>query len=106
MLNKLILVGRLVENPELKTTNNDKKMSIITIAVPRPFKNTNDEYETDFIDCKLFGGVASNTCEYCKKGDVIGIYGRVQNRIIENEDGKRNILEVIVEKISFLSNKK
>lgn len=106
MLNKLILVGRLVENPELRTTNNDKEMSIITVAVPRPFKNTDGEHETDFINCKLFGGIASNTCEYCKKGDVIGIYGRVQNRIIENEDGKRNILEVIAEKISFLSNKK
>lgn len=106
MINKLILVGRLVENLELKTTNNDKKMSIITIAVPRPFKNVDGEYETDFIECKLFGGAASNTCEYCKKGDVIGVYGRVQNRIIENNGGKTNTLEVIVEKISFLSNKK
>lgn len=105
MINKLILVGRLVENPELKTTNNDKKMSIITIAVPRPFKNADGKYETDFINCKLFGGVASNVCGYCKKGDVIGVNGRVQSQVIEEDKDKRCILEIIAEKISFLSSK-
>ena len=106
MLNQIVLVGRLVKDPEVRESKNGTSYSHITLAIPRSYKNVNGEYETDFIDCKLFGGVASNTCEYCKKGDVIGIYGRVQNRIIENEDGKRNILEVIAEKISFLSNKK
>lgn len=104
MLNKLILVGRLVESPELSTTNN-KEMSIITIAVPRPFKNSNGEYEKDFISCKLFCNIASKICECCKKGDVVNINGRVQSRVIEEDDDKRCVLEVIAEKVAFLSNK-
>ena len=97
MLNQLTLVGRLVRNPEV-TTSNDTKYSHITIAVPRSYKNVNGEYETDFIPVQLLKGIAENTVEYCKKGDLVGVKGRIQS----NENG----IYLLAEKITFLSSKK
>ena len=107
MLNQIVLVGRLVKTPELELTENGKKISIITLAVPRSFKNMNGEYDTDFLDCTLWTGVAESTTEYCKSGDIVGIKGRVQSRIIEKEDGsKYKKMEIVAEKVSFLSSAK
>lgn len=106
MLNQFVLIGRLVRDPELHETESGKKVTTITVAAPRSYKNTNGEYETDFIDCVLWAGVAQNTTEYCKKGDLLGIKGRVQTRNIEVEEGKnKHIMELIAEKITFLSSK-
>ena len=106
MLNQLVLVGRLVRKPELREAENKKKYSFITLAVPRSFKNVNGEYDTDFIDCVLWDNVASNTVEYCNKGDIVGVRGRIQARIVEKDDNVKNsVLEVIAEKITFLSSK-
>ena len=79
MLNQMVLVGRLVSDPEVKTLEDGKSVSNITLAIPRSYKNENGEYETDFIDCTLWKGVAENTAEYCRKGDVIGVKGRLQS---------------------------
>ncbi|HHT37849.1 MAG TPA: single-stranded DNA-binding protein [Mollicutes bacterium] len=107
MLNQFVIVGRLVYNPELHETENGKKVTTITLAVPRSYKNANGEYETDFIKCVLWAGVAQNTTEYCKKGDLLGVKGRVQTRAIEKENEKPIYLtEMVAEKITFLSNKK
>ena len=107
MLNQIIIVGRLVKTPELFLTENGKKGSIVTLAVGRSFKNQNGEYDTDFIDCTLWTGIAENTAEYCKTGDVVGIRGRLQSRIIENEDGtKHKKMEVIADKVTFLASAK
>ena len=108
MLNQLVLVGRLVKNPELRESENKIKYAYITLAVPRSFKNTNGEYETDFIDCILWDAIASNTSEYCHKGDIVGIRGRLQTRIEEKEKNKnkQKVIEVVCEKITFLSSKK
>ncbi len=103
MLNQTILVGRLTSDPELYETENGKKMARVTLAVPRSYKNTNGEYETDFIGCKLWQGVAESTTEYCKKGDLIGIKGRIQTSNYETEEGIRKNTEVIAEKVTFLS---
>lgn len=73
MLNQTVLVGRLVKNPELSETEKGKKVSKITLAVPRSYKNVNGEYETDFIECVLWSGIAESTVEYCQKGDLIGV---------------------------------
>lgn len=106
MLNQIVIVGRLVRNPELRETENGKKVSNITVAVPRSYKNIKGEYETDYIDCVLWTGIAENTVEYCKKGDLLGIKGRVQTRIYETDDDKkRQVTEVVAEKITFLSPK-
>lgn len=103
MLNQIVLVGRLVKKPELREADNKKKYSYITLAVPRSFKNMNGEYDTDFIDCILWDNIASNTVEYCDKGDIVGVKGRIQSRVIEKEDTKKYVLEVIAEKVTFLS---
>lgn len=103
MLNQTVLVGRLVKTPEVVTTESGKNMSYITLAIPRSYKNENGEYDTDFLDCVLWNAVAENTSEYCKKGDLIGVKGRVQSRIIEAEDGRNyKKMEIIAEKVTFL----
>ena len=101
LMNQTVLVGHLVNDPELHETETGKSFCNLTIAVPRPYKNDKGEYDTDFIKCKLWQGVAKSTSEYCKKGDLIGVKGRLQTN---NKDNK-NIPEVVAEKITFLSNR-
>ena len=72
MLNQTVIVGRIVRDPELRETESGHKVSNITLAVPRSFKNSNGEYDTDFISCVLWQGIAENTAEYCHKGDLVG----------------------------------
>ena len=103
MLNQIVIVGRLVRNPELRETEGGKKATNITLAVPRSYKNINGEYETDYIDCVLWTGIAENTSEYCKKGDILGLKGRVQTRAYEIDDKKKDVTEVVAEKVTFLS---
>ena len=97
MLNQIVLVGRIAKELELKELESGKKVCNITLAVPRSFKNSKGEYETDFIDCTLWGNIAENTVEYCHKGDLVGIKGRLQT-----EEGT---LYVMTEKITFLNSK-
>lgn len=106
MLNQVVLVGRLTKELELKESEEDKKYTKINLAVGRSYKNANGEYETDFIDCVLFNNIAENTCQWCHKGDIVGVKGRLQTREIEKEDGTKFYkLEVIAEKVTFLSSK-
>ena len=107
MLNQVVIAGRLTANPEVVTTENDKKRTYVTVAVPRSYKNVNGTYDTDFIRCILWGGIAESTCEYCQKGDIVGIKGRLQTSSYEKEDGEKvYVTDVIAEKVSFLSSKK
>ena len=106
MLNQLVIAGRLVSNPEVEKLENNKKRCFITVAVPRNFKNTDGTYDTDFIRCTLWAGIAENTCEYCKKGDIIGVKGRIQTSSYEVDGVKKYSMDVIAEKVSFLSSKK
>ena len=104
MLNQVILVGRLADDPKINTVDKGKKVSTITLAVGRSFKNADGVYDTDFIRCVLWDGVATHTSEYCKKGDVVGIKGRLQQNSYENSKGeKRNEMNVVAEKVTFLS---
>ena len=106
MLNQAVLVGRIVQEPELKDTEKGK-VTNITLAVPRSFKNANGQYDTDFISCVLWKGIAESTVQYCKKGDLVGIKGRIQTRNVELDDETyRQYVEVIAEKVTFLSSKK
>ena len=102
MLNQIVLVGRLVQDPKIKELENGRKVCNITLAIPRSYKNSNGEYETDFIDCVLWTGIAENTSEYCKKGDLLGVRGRLETR---EKNGKR-IVQVVAERVTFLSNRK
>lgn len=104
MLNQVVLVGRIVKTPELRITETGKKTATVTLAVPRNYKNMNGEYDTDFLDCTLWTNVAENTTEYCQTGDMVGVKGRIQTRIIQNEDGsKKKKTEIVAEKVTFLA---
>lgn len=107
VLNHTVIVGRLVHDPELRMTENGRKVTNITLAVPRSFKNHEGEYDTDFINCTLWQGIAKNTVQYVQKGDLLGVKGRLQTRNIElDSETKRNSVEVVAEKVTFLSGHK
>lgn len=104
MVNQIVLVGRIVKTPELRVTEAGKKISSIVLAVPRNYKNSDGQYDTDFLDCTLWTGVAESTAEYCKTGDLVGVRGRLQTRIIETPEGTRKKkTEIIAERVNFLS---
>ena len=106
MINMVMLVGRLVNEPEVVERENNLKLSRVTLAVNRKFKDKDGTYHTDFIDCTLWDNIAKNAVEFCKTGDIVGVKGRIQSVNYE-KDGKIIYgLEVIAEKITFLSNKK
>ena len=106
-MNQIIIMGRLAATPEVKELENGEKMAIITVAVSRTYKNQDGIYETDFIDCELSNMVANKTAEYCKKGDIIGIKGRLETQLYNKEGGSTvKITKVIAEKVTFLSSKK
>lgn len=102
MLNQIVLVGRLVHDPQIKELENGMKISNITLAVPRSYKNVDGEYDTDFIPCVLYKNIAENTVKHCKKGDLLGIKGRIQTK--KEED--KNTFEIVAEKVTFLSSRK
>lgn len=103
-MNQVILVGRLSQDPEYEITETGKKRTIINIAVTRGFKNSEGKYETDFIRCVLWNGMASATKDYCHTGDTIGIKGRVQNSSYVNDQNEtKYITEIIAERISFIA---
>lgn len=98
MINQVVFIGRLVEKPEIKELEDEKKVCYITVAVSRSFKNEDGEYDTDFIKCTLWNGIADNASSYLNKGDVIGVKGRIQTT---NEE-----MEIVAEKVTFLYSKK
>lgn len=107
MHNVVYLIGRLTEDPSLKNFGDDKEMLTINLAVQRSYKNENGIYETDFLRCILWNGIAKNTSEYCHKGDLVGVKGRLQTRKYLNEaEEEKYITEVVVDKVSFLASKK
>ena len=106
MMNNFFGVGRLVADPEVKESENGKKYSNFTIAVQRSYKNADGVYDADFLDVVAFGPMAETTSEYCKKGDIIGIKGRVETSSYEKEDGeKKKSTQIVADRISFISSK-
>lgn len=105
-MNKVCLTGRITKNIELKYNQNNVAITSFTLAVTRKFKNQNGEYESDFINCIAYSSTAELLSKYVKKGDLLGIEGRIQTRNYE-KDGKRiYVTEVIVDSIDFLQAKK
>ena len=103
-MNNVTLVGRLTKDPEVKENADGTKRTIITIAVSRDYRNADGIYDADFIKCVLWNGIASATKDYCHKGDVLGVKGKLQSRTYETEDNqKKQVIEVIADKVSFIS---
>ena len=105
MINMVMLVGRLVRDPEVVKLDNGNSTSRVTLAVNRKFKGTDGVYHTDFIDCVLWNNFAKNLSEYCSKGDLVGVRGRLQVESYEKDGVKKKMTDVIVENITFLSSK-
>ncbi len=106
MLNQVVLVGRLTKDVEVIESENGKKYAQLNLAIPRSFKNADGVYDTDFINTIAFESIAQNTSEYCKKGDIVGVKGRLQSDSFEKEDGEKVYkLDIVAEKVTFLSSK-
>lgn len=107
MLNNVVLVGRLVADPELKEVGKEGHVVNFTVAVARSYKNSEGEYDTDFIQCNVWNEIAENMSKYCHKGDLIGVKGQLQSSSFEDKEGnKRYKTDVRVDKLTFLSSKK
>jgi single-strand DNA-binding protein len=106
MINQVTLVGRLTKDPDLKSTTEGTPVTQVTLAVNRNFRNHNGEIDADFIQCTLWRKAAENTAQFCRRGSVVGITGRLQTRHYDNREGKRiYVTEVVAESIRFLSSK-
>lgn len=109
MINNVVLVGRIVEEPTMKNFDGEFKGAFITLAVSRPFKNFDNKIETDFIKVAFWEGLAENAYQYCHKGDVIGVRGRLSTRKDEIKfEGMQEAktiynLNVVGERIVFIS---
>ena len=102
-MNKVILVGRLTKDPELKRTNSDISVANFSVAIDRKFKDQNGDKKADFFDCVAWRQSADFVCQYFKKGKPIAIVGSLQNRSWDDQNGnKRYKTEVIVEEINFV----
>ncbi|HAC0712887.1 TPA_asm: single-stranded DNA-binding protein [Listeria monocytogenes] len=106
MMNRVVLVGRLTKDPELRYTPAGVAVATFTLAVNRPFKNGQGEQEADFIQCVVWRKPAENVANFLKKGSLAGVDGRVQTRNYEGNDGKRvYVTEIVAESVQFLEPK-
>lgn len=105
-MNKVILVGRLTRDPELRSTTSGFNTANFSIAVQRNFKNKDGNFDADFINCVAFRNNADFINKYFKKGSLIGIEGRLQSRSYDANDGsKRYITEVLIDNVEFVGSK-
>lgn len=106
MMNRVVLVGRLTKDPELRYTPNGVAVATFTLAVNRNFSNQKGEREADFINCVIWRKPAENVANYLKKGSLAGVDGRIQTRNYEGQDGKRvYVTEIQAESVQFLESR-
>jgi len=106
VLNRVVLIGRLTKDPELRYTPGGVAVASFTLAVDRNFKNAQGERETDFIPCVVYRQLAELCANYLAKGKLAAIDGRIQVRSFEGQDGQRRwVTEVIGDNVRFLSPK-
>jgi single-strand DNA-binding protein len=106
MMNRVVLVGRLTKDPDLRYTPNGVPVATFTLAVNRPFSSQAGEREADFINCVVWRKPAENVANFLKKGSLAGVDGRIQTRNYEGQDGKRvYVTEVQAESVQFLEPK-
>jgi single-strand DNA-binding protein len=106
MINRVVLVGRLTKDPDLRYTPSGAAVARFTLAVNRTFSNASGEKETDFINCTVWRKQAENTANFLKKGSLAGVEGRIQTGSYEGQDGKRvYTTEVVADSVQFLEPK-
>ena len=103
MINNVTLIGRLTRDAELRYTPSNIATAQFNIACNRNFKNANDEYDADFINCVMWREQAERFCNWTRKGMLVGIVGRIQTRSYENQQGRRvYVTEVVAENFQIL----
>lgn len=102
MLNRVVLIGRLVADPQLRYTQNGTAVANFRIAVDRPFTNQQGERETDFIDIVAWRRLAETCANNLNKGRLVGVDGRLQVREYEYEGQRRRQAEVVADNVEFL----
>ena len=108
MINSIVLTGRLVADPEVKNIEGkDSKVCNIAVAVQKPYKNAEGKYDADFFNVIVWNETAENLSKYCKKGDLVGVEGRLQNRSYDTDNGfKKYVTEIVATKITYFGGKK
>lgn len=102
-MNKAIIIGRLVRDPEMRTTSSGINSTTFTVAVSRNYTNPNGERDTDFLNCVAWRKQAENIAKYCNKGSQVAVEGRIQTRSYDAQDGtKRYVTEIIADNVTFL----
>ena len=106
MLNRIVLVGRLVKDPELRKTGSDLSVANITLAVDNTIKEADGTRGTCFLDAKVFGDKAENLCKYTRKGSKVAVDGSINQRNFERKDGtKGKAFEILIDSVEFLDPK-
>ena len=107
MVNRVVLVGRLVKDPELRKTNSDVSFATFTLAVDNRVREADGTRGTIFIDCRVFRDQAENMVKFTRKGSMVAVDGSLNHRNFERRDGtKGKAIEIIVDSVTFLEPKK
>ena len=102
-MNRVVLVGRLTKDPEVRALSTGNSVATFTLAINRNFKNKEGNIDADFINISVFGRQAENVGKYVTKGSQIGVEGRIQSRSYDAQDGtKRYVTDVVADNVEFM----
>ena len=105
-MNKVILIGRLARDPEMRTTGSGISVTRFTVAVSRPVASAGSQPQTDFINCVAWRRQAENIAKYCSKGSQVAVDGRIQTGSYDGQDGqKRYTTDVVADTVTFLGSR-
>ena len=103
MINRVVLVGRMTRDPELRRTPQGDAVTSFTLAVNRNYTSRGGQQQADFINCVVWRKPAENVERYCSKGSLVGVEGRIQTRSYDNSQGQKvYVVEVICDSVQFL----
>ena len=106
MINRVVLVGRMTRDPELRRTGQGDAVTSFTLAVNRNYTSRDGQQQADFINCVVWRKPAENVEIYCSKGSLVGVEGRIQTRSYDNAQGQRvYVVEVVCDSVQFLETK-
>lgn len=107
MINRVVLVGRLTRDPELRKTTTGTSVASFTLAVDNRLKDENGNKTTSFIPCVVWKEQAENCVRFIHKGSLVGVEGRLNHRTYDNQEGKKvQVIEVVCDSVQFLEPKK
>ena len=105
-MNRVMLIGRLTANPELRYTASNVPFARFSLAVNRTFSNGNGERQTDFLNIIVWRKQAENVCNYLNKGSLVSVEGRIQTGSYDDKDGnKRYTTDIVADSVQFLESK-